>query len=570
MIVGDITIKINNSNITHFRSKGYTNIVIGDYLKTNPKDVNKGSHTEIMVKCDKCEIVKGMEFRTYFKLTNGLNADYLCKKCSFTKNKKTNLKKYGVDHPMKNNEVVKKLIESNNKKYGKNSASMLEEYKLKQRNTNLKKYNTITPLLNEKIIEKIKNNNIKKYGTKHPIQNEDIKNKILSTKKEKYNNKNYNNIEKIKKTNLERYGFDNPSKNEYIKNKINITKSDNLKKKYKNIIDVNYKKKKLLMSCDNNMNHNFEIDISCFQNRKSINTIICTICNNGVSSGLEIEFFNFIKENYCGNIIQSVRNIIKPYELDIYLPDLKLAFEFNGLYWHNELNKPDNYHKIKSDMCDERGIQLIHIYEDDWLYKKDILKSMILNKIGLTKNKIFARKCEIKEISDNKLVRNFLNKNHIQGFIGSSIKIGLYYKGELISLMTFGKKRTPLNSKSSNNEYEMLRFCNKLNTNVVGGASKLFKYFIKTHKPNEIVSYADRSYSNGNLYKQLGFKLIHISKPNYNYIINNIKKHRFGFRKDILIKQGFDSNKSEKEIMLERRIHRIYNSGNYKFLYKLK
>jgi len=113
----------------------------------------------------------------------------------------------------------------------------------------------------------------------------------------------------------------------------------------------------------------------------------------------------------------------------------------------------------------------------------------------------------------------------------------------------------------------MLRFCNRLNTSVVGSASKLFKYFVKTYKPSEIVSYADRSYSEGDLYTILGFKMVSMTKPNYYYIINGIRKHRFGFRKDVLVKQGFDSNKTEHEIMLERKIYRIFNSGNLKFIY---
>jgi hypothetical protein len=114
----------------------------------------------------------------------------------------------------------------------------------------------------------------------------------------------------------------------------------------------------------------------------------------------------------------------------------------------------------------------------------------------------------------------------------------------------------------------MLRFCNKLNTNVIGGASKLFNYFINNYKYNTIISYADRSYSNGNLYKQLGFELDHITEPNYYYVIDGIRHYRYNFRKDILIKEGYDSNKTEHEIMLERKIYRIYNSGNYKFKYK--
>jgi hypothetical protein len=192
---------------------------------------------------------------------------------------------------------------------------------------------------------------------------------------------------------------------------------------------------------------------------------------------------------------------------------------------------------------------------------------MILNKLNKTPNKVFARKCKVKEINDNSIIRDFLDKNHIQGFVGSKYKFGLFYDNQLVSVMIFGKNRKMMNIESKNKQYEMLRFCNKLNTNILGGASKLFKYFINKYKPEQVISYADRSYSNGNLYKILGFKLKHISKPNYYYIINKKRKHRFGFRKDVLIKDGFDPKKSEHEIMLERKIYRIYNSGNYVYLY---
>src|SRR5574344_1824490 len=289
------------------------------------------------------------------------------------------------------------------------------------------------------------------------------------------------------------------------------------------------------------------------------------------NSGYESLILDFIKNNYNDKILTNVRYIISPLELDIYIPDLKLAFEFNGVYWHNELNKEKNYHLNKTELCEKQGIQLIHIYEDDWIYKQDIIKSMILNKLGKTSNKLFARKCEIKEITDNKLIRSFLDENHIQGFVGSKVKIGLFYNNELISLMTFGDRRVAMGKKSTNiGEFELLRFCNKLTTNVVGGASRLFKHFIKTYNPTEITTYADRSFSQGKLYDALGFEFVSKTEPNYYYVVDGIRKHRFNYRKDKLIKDGFDQNKTEHQIMLDRKIYRIYDSGNLKFKYNLK
>lgn len=224
----------------------------------------------------------------------------------------------------------------------------------------------------------------------------------------------------------------------------------------------------------------------------------------------------------------------------------------------------------KTDECEKNDIQLIHIWEDDWIYKQDIVKSMILNKLGKTYNKIYGRKTEIREISDDKLVREFLNKNHLQGFVGSKIKLGLFFKNELVSLMTFGKRRVAMGQKKTNDgECELLRFCNKLNTNVLGSASKLFKYFKENYNPKEITTYADRSHSNGNLYEQLGFEFIGKTTPNYYYIIDGVKQHRFNFRKDKLVNEGFDPNKTERQIMIDRNIFRIYDSGNLKYKFNI-
>jgi len=258
------------------------------------------------------------------------------------------------------------------------------------------------------------------------------------------------------------------------------------------------------------------------------------------------------------DFIEKDKEIIKPLELDILIPLHNIAIEFNGLYWHSDKFKPSNYHLNKTELCEKKNIKLIHIFEDEWLFKKDIVLSRLKNILKLTENKIYARKCETKLV-DTKIAKDFLNKNHIQGEVNSSIKIGLYYNDTLVSLMTFGKGRIALGGSS--NQYELLRFCNVLNTNVVGGADKLLQYFIKTYKPNEIISYADRRWSQGNLYEKLGFIQTHTSKPNYWYIINNNRKHRFGFRKSILIKNGYDKNKTEREIMIERKIYRIYDCG---------
>lgn len=154
--------------------------------------------------------------------------------------------------------------------------------------------------------------------------------------------------------------------------------------------------------------------------------------------------------------------------------------------------------------------------------------------------------------------------------VGTKISLGLYHQDELVSVMTFGELRKNLGNVAQENKYELLRFCNKLNITVLGGANKLFKYFVKIYSPEEVVSYADRSwtFNNGNtLYDKLGFKSKEVTKPNYFYVVDGVRRNRFNFRKDVLVKQGFDSNKSEREIMFERDIYRIYNSGNLRYVW---
>jgi hypothetical protein len=262
---------------------------------------------------------------------------------------------------------------------------------------------------------------------------------------------------------------------------------------------------------------------------------------------------------------ENTRKIIPPLELDIYIPSHNIAIEFDGLYWHSELYKDNNYHLNKTNICEEKDIRLIHIFEDEWLYKQDIVKSRLINMFGLTSNKIYGRKTEIKNVSPSES-KLFLNNNHIQGNVNAKYKLGLYYNNELVSLMTFGNLRCVLGSKQKDDKYELVRFCNKLNTNVIGGADKLLKHFVKTHQPKEIISYADRRWSQGDLYKTLGFSYTHKSKPNYFYIINKRREYRFKYRKNILIKNGFDSNKTEREIMLERGINRIYDCGTIAYI----
>lgn len=475
--------------------------------------------------------------------------------------------------------IVEKKIKKSIEKFGTKTPSESEEIKKKIIETNIKKYGGNSPMSSKEIKNKSKETLIKNWGVDNPSKSLYLIDKrINSFKKNSFSYK-----ENYKKTSLEKYGFEHPwmSKDIHAKSVISSTKI-----KIKNAIGIaenrlpeSYKLKETYsksfgrilydVECPNCKNV-FTISSSSLYDRTiRTKSEVCTICNPfDYGSGQEIDLLNYIKKIYNGEIITNDRNSISPYELDIYLPDKKTAFEFNGLYWHSEMNKGISYHSDKTKKCSENGIKLIHIWEDDWVYKGDIIKSIISNAIGVIKNKIYARDCIIKEV-DKKTSREFLNSNHIQGSSMSSIKLGLFHNGELVSLMTFGKCRIALNQKGGKDHYELIRFCNKISYNIIGGASKLFSFFLKEYNPESIISYSDNSIFDGNLYEKIGFNYLCDTGLDYYWVIDKKRKHRYNFRKSNLIKMGYDKNKSEREIMYEDvGSYRIWGCGLKKWEYR--
>lgn len=388
--------------------------------------------------------------------------------------------------------------------------------------------------------------------------------------------------DKARETCLKRYGKTNFSQTE----KGRKISSETLKK-YKHIRDEKYKNEVLIPKyksiCeDDNLElikfrDRFDCDVKCKKcgnifNVKTLGYLkdsttkkLCRDCYpieqiTGPTK-MEIEFYTFLNE-LSVNYKKNCRSIITPNEIDFYLPEYNIGFELNGLYWHSEAQKPNkNYHLEKTIRCKEKGVRLIHIFEDEWMYKQDIVKSRIKNILHKIEEKIYARKCIIKEL-DKKTTNEFIEKNHIQGNTVFKYSYGLYHNNELVSVMTFGKLRKNLGRDAKDGCYELIRFCNKLNTTVIGGASKLLKYFIQTKMPQQIISYADKRWSEGALYETLGFDLLRESAPNYFYVIGNKRYNRFGFRKSELVKKYHcPKEKTEREFCLEKRWYRIYDCG---------
>lgn len=428
------------------------------------------------------------------------------------------------------------------------------------------------------LLKRQKQANQIKFGVDFYPNHSDFVNKQKKTKLLKYKNENYNNVEKSKQTKLLRYNDKNYNNIEKYKktnlkkyNNQNFSKSDEYKKqseiKYISLYPtLNFKKinkSEVSVKCGG-CNLIYKTNKQLIYERIKRNYDPCTICNpigNQNRSELEKQFCEFLDHNkieYFTNKKIGEQNI----EIDILLTKFNIGIEINGVYWHNELFKDKTFHLNKTNICKENDIDLIHIFEDEWLYKKEIVKSIILNKVNKTKNKIYGRNCVVKEISSSDL-SNFLINNHIQGNVQSSVRLGLFLNEELLSVMSFSKGRVLMSGKK--NEWELNRFCNKINYTIIGGSSKLLSYFKKTYNPQFIISYSDIRLYNGIMYSNLGFQKKSQSLPNYWYVVNGIRKHRFNYRKSSLVKEGFDIKKTEKQIMLERKIYKIYDCGNIRW-----
>ena len=264
------------------------------------------------------------------------------------------------------------------------------------------------------------------------------------------------------------------------------------------------------------------------------------------------------------------RMVLGNKELDLYFPEKKVALEYNGSYWHSEIYRDKYYHQNKAILCGKAGVQLIQIFENEWsnIDCRNKLIKYIRGLLDLDKPTIlYARQLEIKEIDGNE-ADDFCNKHHLQNSSLSSIRIGAYYDNRLVSLMTFGKPRF-----NDDYEYELIRYCNDLDYRIVGGAERIFNYFIKNYNPLSVITYSDMSKFTGMVYLKLGFTLDsdRFTEPGYMWYNKDTKEHinRYSTQKNKLVKIGLgESNQTEEEIMHNLGYIKVYTCGNIKFIYK--
>lgn len=413
----------------------------------------------------------------------------------------------------------------------------------------------------DKINDKRINTTNKKYGCDNVFQAKIVKDKI----KEKLDNKTDQEKNSIKlkriETNIEKYGCEYVLQNKEILEKQKQTYRNTCLQNYGTVSTMQNHLDKETVNIINNKN-NFISFLESIPFDKRTSTYCISLLNYSRS-----RFDKKIKRYGCENLINQYKSsyehelqelykqkgidlyknktILNGLEIDLYNDKYKVGIEFNGDYYHSEIYKDKLYHQQKSLLAEQKGIKLYHIFEHDWINHKEKIIMMLDNLFGLSKP-IYARNCSIKEItSEEKSL--FLNNNHFQNNDTSSVNLGLYYNNQLVSVMTFCKPRF-----NKNYEWELSRFCNLAGYRVIGGASKLLKYFIKKYNPNNIISYSNIARTTGNLYKQLQFKLIAISEPNYIWFknLNNIKS-RYQCQM-----------KNEAKIMTRQGYYKIYDCGN--------
>lgn len=510
----------------------------------------------------------------------------------------TCMSRYGAAAPAQSQAVKDKAVKTSIERFGVEYHSQLEEVKLAKKETSLQKFGTVSPLLSPGVRAKSQETLMSNYGVTHPSQSPEIRNQTKQTTLNRYGVDNVFKSEliktKIQETLISNYGVTHPSQSPEIVQKIKETYLGRTREDDDFINDINAKRINTSMEkygvAHHNQRHFSQAALDFLENdnifMKAVDSgmVFKVAASLGISSwpiyqklkklGITIdkksseferEVLAFVQSNYQGKIIQNTRAIIEPKEIDIFLPEINLAIECNGSYWHSELNgKSKTYHLDKTNGCRSANITLVHIWEHDWIKSRDIFESMLLNKLGKL-HKVYARQCIVKEVSSNE-AKTFFNNNHLQGNCNSSIRIGLYHDNELISCMSFGKTR--FNKKV---QYEMLRFATKKKTSVVGGASKLFNYFVKLYSPNSVISYANRLYATGNVYAKLGFEFTGNTSPGYKYTADySVFYDRQKFQKHKLAGLGlvFDPELTEWENMQLNNFDRIWDSGNSVFIWK--
>lgn len=468
----------------------------------------------------------------------------------------TNLGRYGSESALGNPAVRQKMLNTLMSKYGTVNVASLDSVKQKRKQTLIRQHGSLSQH-QDHINSKRKETLLKQYGVDNVFKSDEVQRKRTDTM-------------------LKKYGVEYPLQCEESKERFSNTMktvyghthwwSSNIDPENLNILQTKTKFEHLLSECESSpvlLANRLGVDITTVYHHCQKYEIKLTVTNRH-----EI-FIKSLLESLDVTFTQNDRIIVKPKELDFVVPTRQLAIEINGVFWHSELNGKDkNYHLNKTKKANEQGYQLLHILDHEIINKPDIVQSRIKAKLG-TATKIYGRLCTITELSSSQS-REFFNDNHIQGNAPSRYSFGLWYNNQLVAAISFGALRYTKNKTDSPDQYELIRYCNLIDHSVLGGASKLFKHFIKLHNPSYITTYSDNRWNTGNMYKQMNFKYSHSSPPSYHYFKrsgSDIKLQLFNrvqFQKHKLKDKltTFDPNLTEWQNMVNNGYDRIWDCGN--------
>lgn len=517
----------------------------GDSFKRSKRSILLGRRVIEKDSCKKC-------FR--LKVEESNSKIYGAKKFvgSLEKYKKTCLERYGVEYASCSKEIKEKIKSTNLKKYGKSSFLATDSCRNSIKSKAQELYGVDNFAKAKAVKQKIKEKNIEKYGVESAMQLDVTKEKRKKTNIEKYGKENYSQtteyLESRKKTCVKKYGVEHPSQ---LKENREKAKTTNLKK----YGVTNYAKTKEFKENYTKV---------CLEKYGVHNPLILKgnqkygKTQNEIKKWLNSLGFSFEKNN----------EILDGKELDLYNEDLKLAIEYCGLYWHNE-NSPQprlrEYHHQKYINCINKGIRLVLIFEDEWKNKREICESKIKSILGLHK-KVYARKCEIKEIG-KKEFNKFISENHIQGTNNLGLVFyALFSQKEIVGAISLGRHHR------NKNNIILDRLCFKKNINVVGGSTRLFKAcreWAKNNKYKTISSWSDNRWSLGTVYETMGFKLEEDLGPDYCYVERNNPKKRISKQSQSKKRTNCPEGKTEYEWCLERGLSRIWDCGKKRWVFEL-
>ena len=494
----------------------------------------------------------------------------------YKKAKETCLKRYGVDSPAKVKKFQDKMKATCLAKYGVQNVYQSEEVKEKIKKTNMSRLGVAYPMQSVEIIAKSKQTCLQKYGTDSFVKTAAFKEKNKRTMLDRYGVDNTLKSKELRKkftkTMIDRYGVPCSAQSEEIKHKYIASKRNNHFDVF--VAILRSKDIECLSSTQEYLEHK-PIKLKCLvcnhtwtaESSSIASKLFCEKCRDKATrcrSNKEIEVLNYVRSLYSGKIVHNTKQAISPLELDIYLPEKQLAFEFDGNYWHSEnVGIASTYHFEKTKLCSQAGIRLIHIFEHEWDFNQKKIKALIRSALGIYKIRIYARQCVIKEIS-SKEYEIFLSEYHLQNSVNSSIRYGLFYKDELVSVIGFGK------SRYKKDEIELLRFCTKADYQIIGGFSRLIKHACKTNNIQSFISYIDLAHFYGRGYKKVGFEKVSVTKPSYVYIKGTEVLSRYQCQKHKLKKllgQSYDQDLTETENMVLARYMKVYDSGTLKVVY---